>query len=86
MNVNKLKGKIVECGMNVGELASAIGIDRASLYRKLHDMDKFTIGEASRIKEVLHICDSDAIEIFFSKKSHDTHITSYVNGFLSGQN
>lgn len=35
VNVNKLKGKIVENGMTVSALAEKIGVDRATLYRKL---------------------------------------------------
>ena len=35
VNVNKLKGKIVENGMTVSTLAEKIGVDRATLYRKL---------------------------------------------------
>ena len=37
VNVNKLKGKIVECGLNISELADLIGIDKATLYRKIGD-------------------------------------------------
>ena len=37
VNINMLKGKIVERGMNVTKLASEIGIDRSSLYRKINE-------------------------------------------------
>ena len=36
VNVNKLKGKIVECGLSIEELAKRIGKDRATLYRRLN--------------------------------------------------
>ena len=36
VNVNKLRGKIVECGLNTSELANLIGIDRTTLYRKFN--------------------------------------------------
>ena len=50
MNVNKLKGKIVENGLNVSQLASYIGIDRTTLYRKLtSNGDTLTISEAEKI-------------------------------------
>lgn len=64
MNVNKLKGKIVENGLSVEKLADIIGIDRSSLYRKLNNSDKFTIGEASRIKDALKLSGAEAYEIF----------------------
>lgn len=64
MNVNKLKGKITEKGMNVEQLADAIGTHPSSLYRKLNNFDKFTIGDALKIKEVLSLNDDEACQIF----------------------
>ena len=56
MNVNKLKGKIVENGLNVSQLASSIGIDRTTLYRKLtSNGDTLTISEAEKISKVLNL-------------------------------
>ena len=66
MNVAKLRGKIVERGMNVEGLASKIGVDRSSLYRKLNNAEKITIGEASRMKEALEMTDAEALDIFLS--------------------
>lgn len=66
MNVNKLKGKIVENGMNIEELAVAIGLDRSSLYRKLNNAEKITIGEAVKIKDALSLDDNDAYDIFLA--------------------
>ena len=66
MNINKLKGKIVEKEMNVETLADKIGVNRASLYRKLNNGDKFTIGEAIMIKNVLDMSDTEAYEIFLA--------------------
>ena len=64
MNVNKLKGKIVEREMNVESLADVIGINRSSLYRKLNNAEKITIGEALKMKEALEMSDQEACEIF----------------------
>lgn len=66
MNVNKLKGKIVENGMNIEMLAETIGIDRSSLYRKLNNAEKITIGEAAKIKTALLLSDEEAFEIFLA--------------------
>lgn len=66
MNVNKLKAKIVEMGMNVESLAEAIGIDRSSLYRKLNKSEKITIGEAQKMKDALSMSDDEAYEIFLA--------------------
>lgn len=66
MNVSKLKGKIVERDMNVESLAVLIGIDKSSLYRKLNNAEKITIGEAARIKDALELSDTDAYDIFLA--------------------
>lgn len=66
MNVNKLKGKVVEMGMNVETLAETIGIDRSSLYRKLNNFEKVTIGEAQKMKDALSMSDEEAYEIFLA--------------------
>ena len=47
VNVNKLKGKIVERGLNVDGLAEKVGMDKSTFYRKLaNEGSTFTIGEA----------------------------------------
>lgn len=64
MNMNKLKAKIIEQGMNVEELAEIIGITGPTLYRKMRAPLKITIGEAIQIKDVLKLTDQEALEIF----------------------
>lgn len=66
MNINKLKGKIVENGMNNARFAAAIGINYATLCRKLKAPEKITIGEAAKMKIALNLTDADAIEIFLA--------------------
>lgn len=66
MNIAKLKGKIVEKEMNVAALAQAIGVDRSSLYRKLNNAEKITIGEAIKMKAVLELTNAEAYEIFLA--------------------
>ena len=68
VNVNKLKGKIVENGMTVSSLAEKIGVDRATLYRKLsNDGETMLVKDANAIVSVLHLTAEDALEIFFSQ-------------------
>ena len=66
MKINKLKAKIVEKGMNVEALADAIGVDRSSLYRKLNNFEKITIGEAMKIKDALEMTEAEASDIFLA--------------------
>ena len=65
MNVNKLKGKITERGLNVEKLATLIGVERSRLYRHIKN-NKLTIKEASKIKGVLELTDTEASDIFFN--------------------
>lgn len=68
VNVNKLKGKIVECGLTVSQLAEKINVDRATLYRKLNSEGKnFTIEEADLIARILELSYKEVNSIFFSQ-------------------
>lgn len=68
VNVNKLKGKIVENGFSVSVLADKIGMDKATLYRKLNDNgDYFTIAEADRIVNALNLNSKEGTAIFFAQ-------------------
>lgn len=68
VNVNKLKGKMVECQVNVAELAQKIGIDRATLYRKINtDGKNFTIEEADIIAKELDLSYEEVNSIFFAQ-------------------
>lgn len=66
VNVNKLKGKIVELGLSIPELARILGIDKATFYRKINTGGcKITIGEAELIAKTLKLTPDELNEIFF---------------------
>lgn len=64
MDLNKLKGKIVEKGWNVETLGEHIGIERSAMYRKLNNFEKITIGEAKKITAALNLSNEEASSIF----------------------
>lgn len=64
MNMNKLKWKMEEKGMSIGDVSESIGISKLALYRKLNSFEKITIGEAERLKWTLELTDLEALEIF----------------------
>jgi predicted transcriptional regulator len=67
VNVNKLKGKIVENGFTIEGFADKLGIDRSTLYRKIGGKcEKVTIKEANQMKAELNLSSEDAGSIFFS--------------------
>ncbi|WP_426621083.1 helix-turn-helix domain-containing protein [Bacillus licheniformis] len=72
VNVNKLRGKIVENGMTIGELAKKIGVDRSTFYRKLNSNgETFSIKEANLICTVLGLTSKEATVFFLISMSHE---------------
>ena len=70
MNILKLKGKIVENGLNNTTFAEKINLPTATFYRRLECEGRdFTIGEVERMVDVLNLSKGEAIEIFLDKKS-----------------
>ena len=68
VNVQKLKGKMVEQGFNISSFAEAIGVDKSTLYRRFDDGGQsFTIGEIERMAEVLVLTSEEIHSIFFTK-------------------
>lgn len=65
MNIPKLRGKMVELGYSVESFASEIGVDKSTLYRKLDNGEKFTVGEAKKIRTALDLTSEEATAIFF---------------------
>lgn len=66
MKVNKLKGKIIERGMNVTEVAKAMGFTGVNLYKKLRKPDTIKVVEMLKIKEILNLTTEEMIEIFLT--------------------
>lgn len=68
VNINKLKGKIVENGLTVAALAEKMGIDRATLYRKLsNNGETMLVKDANAIVSALKLTSDEAVAIFFSQ-------------------
>lgn len=68
VNINKLKGRIVEKQLTIEKLAGKIGLDRSTLYRKIsNDGETLSIREANLICKELGISGREATEIFFSQ-------------------
>ncbi|CAW92103.1 phage repressor protein [Streptococcus equi] len=66
VNVQKLKGVIVEKGTTQQAVADSIGIDRSTFYRKMKSGGAFTLDEAGNIARAISLTKEEAIEIFFS--------------------
>ena len=69
MNVNMLKGKMIERDVSIDQLALKMGIHKSSLYRKLNpNGDQMTIKEANVCVTELSLTSTEAVAIFFDSK------------------
>ena len=66
VDVSKLKGKIIERNTTQEELASKIGIDKSTFYRKMKQNGNFSIKEVNLIVSTLNLSKDEAMSIFFS--------------------
>lgn len=68
VNVDKLKGKMVERRMSVEDVAVAIGLNVSTLYRRLNNGgNTFTIEEADKIAKLLDLTADELNKIFFAQ-------------------
>lgn len=63
---NRLLAKMVEKGISKNEMASAIGVDNATLYRKLTGESDFKRQEIEVVRNFLGLSVDEAEAIFFA--------------------
>lgn len=67
VNTNMLKGKIVENGLSFADVANAIGISTASMYRKITNCgEAMLVREAYAIGRLLQLTAEKMNSIFFA--------------------
>lgn len=66
MDKQALFRKMEEKNISITEMFQALGMSRSAFYRKCNGKSEFTLGEISRIMQILGIDDANAI--FFSEK------------------
>ena len=62
------KGKAVERGYTLGNLAKEIGINPATLTRKMTGESDFTRAEIIKIRDILNLSAQEVENIFFPEK------------------
>ena len=68
INILKLKGKMVENAVSMDQMADALGINTATMYRKLNNNGKtLLVCEANQIVKLLRLTKEEALAIFFSE-------------------
>lgn len=66
VNTHMLRRKIEDRRTTVSEVAAKMGVDKATLYRRIANGETFTIGEVGKITEILNLSHDEAVSIFFS--------------------
>lgn len=66
MNTNLLRAKIIENGLNYSKIAEKLGINEATLYRKMSGKSDFNRNEIKVIKNELHLSNDEVDIIFFT--------------------
>ncbi len=61
-------------------VASELGINTATLYRKLNGSTEFTRSEIQSLRHILKLSPEDADAIFFAKELTDTQVVSDEGG------
>jgi len=67
VDIKKLKAAIVEKGFTIGEVASAVNLSQATLYRRLRgDGGSFSLRDVAKISAFLGLNTERINEIFFA--------------------
>lgn len=66
-NKNAFRAKVVGAGMTLAEVAGQIGINPATLSRKMSGESDFTRAEIQKMRTVLGMTAADADAIFFAE-------------------
>ena len=71
VDTKRLKEEILDYRINIETMAKRMGMDRATLYRKLKgEVSEFTVSEADRIIKELELSPKELMDIFFKDQSH----------------
>ena len=68
VNLKKLKLKLKEKGLSVEDVSKTMGINRATLYRKIkNDGETFTVRDIDKLSRILGLQVYEINEIFFAQ-------------------
>ena len=69
VNVDRLTAALKACSIPIEKAADALGIDRATFYRRLQKQGtKFTVEEVAKLAEMLNLSSAELQEIFFDQQ------------------
>lgn len=66
VNSNKIKGRIVELGMNQKDISEKLGISQPTLNQKINNIRPMDLDEAGKLSEILGIPNDEFVLYFFA--------------------
>ncbi len=63
---NEFKAEVIRNGLTMKQVADALNIDTASLYRKINGTSDFFRGEINELIKLLHLDNDAVMRIFFA--------------------
>ena len=67
-NKSKFKAKIVENNLSLAKVAELLGINEATLHRKMNGVSDFSRSEIQLLRQILNMSSNESEEIFFAVK------------------
>ena len=64
---NRFKAKLAELNKSMSEIATVIGVNQATLYRKINGTSDFTRNEIQLIRHALSLTVDEVDNIFFAE-------------------
>ena len=75
MNADKLRGKMAEKRVTVTGLSTLLDMSETTFWRKANSKSEFTRDEIEKISGILHLENSELLEIFFSPELTETQVS-----------
>ena len=75
-NKERFRDRISSLGLSIGEVANLLGINEATLYRKMNGTTEFSRTEIQLLRSVLRLSVDDAEAIFFAQELAKTQVES----------
>lgn len=76
MNPTEFKVAQIRAGVTKEEIAGALGINVATLYRKLNGESDFSLSELRELKKLFNLSKDDVDRIFFGELLTETQETA----------
>ncbi len=67
-NKDRFRDRIEALGLSIGEVANLLGINEATVYRKMNGTTEFTRLEIQVLRGILELSVDDAEAIFFAQE------------------